>query len=261
MDFRFAGHTDEGRRHNGNQDAYSVQIADSVCGRMLLTVLCDGVGGFRCGERASSTAVANFSEWFVNCCSHIDEFNSETVSDTWNYLIENINAGIRNFGIAENFKTGTTLAVLLLVDSHAFMTSIGDSRIYKITDKKVMQLSKDHTLAQREYDAGRITSDQLTKDRRSHILLQCLGASEKLNVTFSDSDCDENDVFLLCTDGFYRRLKPEEFSVIAGEHSTESEKSMKNTLAVLTEITKERGETDNATVVAVKVLRDGDSVC
>ena len=64
MEFLTAVHTDVGIRKSTNQDSALVMEAQTDCGRVLFSVICDGMGGLAKGEVASATVIKAFSDWF-----------------------------------------------------------------------------------------------------------------------------------------------------------------------------------------------------
>lgn len=64
MNFLTSAHTDVGIRKKVNQDSFCLKVASNKIGRVAFAVLCDGMGGLRMGELASSFLVNAFSEWF-----------------------------------------------------------------------------------------------------------------------------------------------------------------------------------------------------
>lgn len=90
------------------------------------------------------------------------------------------NVGNTPYGAVQLFgktgiQLGTTVSALLLTRDALYQVQVGDSRIYLDDGLGLVQLSKDQTLAMREVEAGRLSLEALTTDRRSSILLQCLG--------------------------------------------------------------------------------------
>lgn len=255
MKYKVAGHTDIGVSRKNNQDAYGIQVADTPYGQLVFAVLCDGVGGMNCGELSSATVTKAFFDWFeqdfLESFSGVSDF--QAIANSWASLLDDLNRSIKDFSLENQIRTGTTVALLLLYEGQALMANIGDSRIYFFPyERDMIRISKDHTLAQREYDAGKITKEDLLKDKRSHILLQCVGASAKLKMDAAMIEYKSKDAFSLCTDGFYRKLTDSEIAAIVSSRWTGSQDSLKKGLEMITDTIKGRKETDNITVVVVQ---------
>lgn len=255
MEYLVAGHTDIGLNRKVNQDAYSIQVAQTNRGQAVFTVICDGVGGMRCGELSSATVVTAFAEWFEQDfpqCLYEDAWEQSIIND-WAQLMDVLNSSIQEYGRCNQLRTGTTAALLLLIEGVALMANIGDSRVYWISsDGEERQISRDQTLAQREYDLGRLSKEQLKTDKRNHILLQCIGSSIKLKIDAARLPYRLGDAFVLCTDGFYRKSEISEFERLVQDAKQEaSTESVKAALFRQTELVKSRNESDNITSIAV----------
>lgn len=254
MNYKVAAYTDPGLKKSTNQDAYSVRIAETDFDTILFAVVCDGVGGLKKGELSSATVVRTFTKWFERDFPVTLRFGIDVrrIARTWVDLTAELNLKINDYGSKCGMRTGTTAAMLMLIGKKALFATVGDSRIYHYHQGELRLISKDQTVAQREFELGRITADELRTDRRSHILLQCIGASPKLNVEVTAFDYESGDIFQLCTDGFYRRLEEKEIAFIANPLMIDSETSMNNALSLLSALVKSRNESDNITSVTVK---------
>lgn len=255
MNYWIAGHTDVGLNRKVNQDAYCFQTAQTDGGKVVFAVLCDGVGGMSCGEISSATVVKSFYEWFEKDFSIclLDEDPEQKIINDWAQLLDVLNRSIQDYGLCHQLRTGTTVSLLLLMKGAALMVSIGDSRVYWISeDGTVRQISHDQTLAQKEYELGRLSKTQLQTDKRSHVLLQCVGASNSLQMNAVRLDYSRGDSFVLCTDGFYRKLNDFEIAdLVQISKRSASEKGVKEELIRHTEMVKNRNESDNITAIAM----------
>lgn len=252
MNYLLAYHTDLGKRAV-NQD--SVLIRQAVFGdeRMVLAVVCDGMGGLRKGEVASAALILRFSEWFekeLPVIASVPGIES-AILKSWKALIKRMNRKLREYGRRNRIELGTTVTAMLFIRGRYYIVHVGDSRAYELAERAVV-LTKDQTLAAREAEQGRLTWEQAQTDVRKNILLQCVGASDVLNPSYISGNIRKNAVYLLCSDGFCHKTKLKEMQkeFLAEEMSDES---------ILTErcrrVTRkniERGEQDNISVVAVR---------
>jgi serine/threonine protein phosphatase PrpC len=115
------------------------------------------------------------------------------------------------------------------------------------------QLTEDQTLVAKEVREGRITREQARTDPRSNMILQCVGSMKRVTPDFNQGILEENTSFLLCTDGFYRRISDEEMADQLGGMQPEQ---MRESLVRLTETVKERGEKDNITSILIHTFSD-----
>ncbi len=255
MQYIAVGHTDIGLSREVNQDAYSIQVAQIGSEQVVFTVLCDGVGGLKHGELSSATVARSFCSWFETEFPQMirdGEVDYSAVLQEWVQRLEDLNRRILDYGLVRGLRTGTTIALLLVYAGTALAANIGDSRIYFLPKQEEPCLvSHDHTVAQREYELGHITREQIRTDKRSHILLQCIGSSAALHPEAAEITCAPGDAFCLCSDGFYRRLRDAEIASLTRDQRHAAEPLVKRDLQALVETVKSRNESDNITAVVV----------
>lgn len=256
MRFLSAAHTDVGIFKKINQDAFCLKIAKTPKHNIAFAVLCDGMGGLNSGELASSFVVNAFSGWFENELPLMlaKALDMSLVRSRWNTIALEQAQKIMNYGQAHHISLGTTLTAMLIVNQEYVYVQIGDSRIYKLSDH-IQQVTKDQTLVAHEVEQQRLTVDEAKTDGRKNILLQCIGASKTLVPDIQTGRVEENEAFMLCSDGFRHEISEEEmFGVIAPPLLT-SEKVMKKSLVDLVELNKSRNEKDNITALLIKAIR------
>lgn len=256
MEFFISAQTDIGTTKNTNQDSFTVKAASTEkCGKILLAVVCDGMGGLSKGELASSTVVKEFGYWFENTLPLFIEkgkVDFSLVKDEWSRLINMLNSKIGNYGIDHNISLGTTLVACLYMKNKLYIANVGDSRIYKITDS-IIRLTKDQSLVAQEIENGNLSPEEEETDSRRNVLLQCIGASNTVNPEFREYTAEKNAVYVLCTDGFRHEIKEKELLGVLSPKVISSEQNLQSTLEDIVELLKQRGETDNITAVSFKI--------
>lgn len=255
MDFIIAAHTDAGIKKEVNQDSVLVEVADTDYGKVCFAVICDGMGGLSKGELASATLVRDFQNWFHQEFPDMlyQGIAPERLKDCWSRLITEDNVKITNYGIENKAKLGTTVVALLIVGEIYYITHVGDSRVYKITDTAT-QLTKDQTFVQREIDAGRMTPEQAKTDPQRNVLLQCVGASSVVESEFQFGPTGRDTCFLLCSDGFRHVISEEEIYTYTNPQVSVSQDVMQERLEYLTELDKYRKENDNISSVLIRIV-------
>lgn len=253
MNFITAAYTDVGIRKSTNQDSLLVQQASTDFGQILLAVLCDGMGGLAKGEVASACVIRAFSDWFSGEFPQIlySGLQPEALRDSWDSLIQELNRKISDYGDKMGISLGTTCVVLLIVGNTYYILNVGDSRVYLITDN-IYQLTKDQTLVQREVDANRMTYEQSLVDPQRSVLLQCIGASDWVEPAYYVGAAAPNQCFMLCCDGFRHVIDPSEFFSFLNPTVATSKEVMEAKLQYLTELNKQRQETDNITAALIR---------
>ena len=140
---------------------------------------------------------------------------------------------------------------MLLMKNQYYICHIGDCRTYVLSDT-IDQLTTDHTVVQREITEGRLTPQQAAKDPRQSLLLQCVGAGKAVKPDYLYGDIKPHQVFLLCCDGFRRRITGSEIKEIC-KYSTK-EKKLHDALEEVTRLCKKRKETDNITGILISTF-------
>lgn len=254
MKFTTAVHTDIGIKKKTNQDSALIIEAQTDLGNVLLTVICDGMGGLAKGEVASSTVIAAFSNWFEKEFPRLlavpGEYESR-IFDDWKRIILDCNRKISYYAKSNGVSMGTTLNALLFLQNRYYIVNIGDSRTYCITDN-LYQLTKDQTYVQREMDMGRMTLEEARVSPQRNVLLQCVGASEYIAPDFFSGEFGANQVFLQCSDGFRHCISAEEIYHYLCPAALLNEQAMIDNAVYLTELNKYRRENDNISVLLVK---------
>lgn len=255
MNFLTAVHTDVGIRKSTNQDSALIMEAQTDHGSVLLTVICDGMGGLAKGEVASATVIKAFSKWFENDLPKLIDIEDpeKMIFGEWEELIMDSNQKISDYAGQFGVSMGTTLNAALFMKGQYYIINVGDSRAYLISDG-LYQLTKDQSYVQREVDLGHLTPEEAAVHPRRNVLLQCVGASPIITPDYYTGACTTGQVFMQCSDGFRHVISPEEIFQYLNYSVLTDEQTMKDNAVYLTELNKSRRETDNITVLLVKVI-------
>ena len=253
MNFLTSAHTDVGIRKKVNQDSFCLKVASTKIGRVAFAVLCDGMGGLRMGELASSFLVNAFTEWFDTVLP--DEIRQgiqpQRIQEQWKNLILRQNVLVKEYGAQQGVSLGTTLTAILIYGTQFIVAHVGDSRLYLI-NSALKQLTKDHSEVAHKVELGELAPEEAKTYKRRNVLLQCVGASAVVVPQIFVGRAAPNDVFVLCSDGFRHEVSEEEIFGVLAPNLLGNEMVMKKSLVGLVELNKSRGETDNITVIAVK---------
>ncbi len=255
MEFLTAFCTDTGIVKETNQDSLCIKIAQSSRGKILLAMICDGMGGLSKGELASKTVTEAFAQWFDEQLPLLlENFSLKQVEEQWKALIVQQNQRIGRFGRQKNLTLGTTWTALLLAEGVGYLIGhVGDCRIYRL-DKDIYQLTEDQTVAARDIRRGDLTLEEARFDPRRNVLLQCIGASEQVQPVFQTGQLQSQELYLLCSDGFRHEISREEIAQAFLPLQLAGEQEMNQKAIELVELNKQRQERDNITVIAVKVI-------
>jgi Serine/threonine protein phosphatase len=252
-DYILAADTDIGLTKTANQDSVFLRnIYHPEAGSVVLAVICDGMGGLEKGEVASSSVVREFETWFSALTpGHFrDVVSSRWVYDEFNHLIQKQNQTIHDYGREHRIRLGTTATVMLIADKSYYIIHVGDTRVYELT-QELTQLTEDQTVVAREVKNGKMTPEQARTDPRRNVLLQCIGASERVVPQFLTGDIREEAVYLLCTDGFRHELMPEEIYQYLNPQVLADKEQSQIRIRQLIDLNKQRNESDNITAAVI----------
>ena len=246
MKLESASSTHIGRRANNE---------DNACHEPELGLfgVADGVGGYEGGEIASQLAVETLAE-FVRRNAADDDV-------TWPYKIDphysfdenllRIGIQLANDRIVARKKgilrqMGSTVAMIRLVDHRAVLAHVGDSRVYRLRNGSLTQLTVDHSLYNEMKAAG--TKDMPPRHlwNYSNVITRALGMGE-CSADLQTERLEEGDTFVLCTDGLTEPVSDELIAEIVGNASA------KEACDKLVQTAYDQGGKDNITVVVARV--------
>lgn len=239
------GLTDPGCVRKQNQDTYQIEQLDRSS---LLCIVCDGMGGAKSGNVASSLAADVF----------VDE-----VRRSWKPMLdqEHIDqilsgaAKLANFTVfdqAQQFEEfngmGTTLVAALIRGKKATVVNVGDSRAYGIDQEGIRQITRDHSLVQMMVDRGELTPEMAKTYPGKNFITRAIGTEPTILCDLFHLDVAKGDFLLLCSDGLSNLMDDQEilFEVVHGVNKQHCCKR-------LLDIAKNRGAPDNVTSVLVLI--------
>lgn len=255
MDFVTMAVSSVGNVKEVNQDYYFFEQGRTERGNIVFAILCDGMGGLQQGEFASKTVVEAFKAWGKEHLPDysLGEFVDAEIRREWTELVNRCNQYLHAYGRDRGISLGTTLTVLLMTEERYYIMNIGDSRAYAL-EAGIRQLTRDHTVVQREVDLGKLSAYDAEKDSRRNILLQCIGASDQIYPDFFFGAPEPKATYLLCSDGFRHEVSGEELYQVLQRNRRESLEDLEGALKILLRWNLERQERDNLTAIAISTI-------
>lgn len=248
------GVSDVGRRRAINEDAL---YRDDSAG---FYIVADGVGGHSKGEVASRETVEQLKMWMDRSRRELDELiarcergDSEAPWEVRRLLETGLkSACYMVFSMAEldPEKRGmsTTCSAVLIRGGFAFAVHVGDSRVYRLRQNQVLQLTEDHTLINYKLKNGLMTPEEAKHARGKNVIVRAIGHKDYVQVDTADIDVAPGDRFMLCTDGLHNYLRnDEEICELIGGDSISASAHAAVALA------NQRGGKDNITAVVIEV--------
>ena len=190
------GFTDAGRRRRRNEDSYVLEPP--------LFVVADGMGGAQAGEVASRLAASVFREYH-----DADELDAE---ERVGAIIQEANRRIydRAQSDANASGMGTTVTAAIVEDARIAIGHVGDSRLYRIRNGELAQLTQDHSLVADLMRSGRLTPEEAESHPQRSVITRALGTDPEVDVDTFAVEAEPGDVFLLCSDGLTTMVGDEE---------------------------------------------------
>lgn len=227
--------TDVGMVRDINEDAY-LERPD-----LGLWAVADGMGGHTAGDVASGMI-----------CEALNAIKppqalSEYLDEVENRLLR-VNDKLRAIAKGNESQTiGSTVAALIARGRHAVCVWAGDSRIYRCRGGQIVQITQDHALVEELVEKGILTRLQASSHPQGNLVTRAIGAADGLKLDLEIVELQPGDVFILCSDGLDKEVKPSEMLEIAGR---ENDRSLSDTLV---DLALSRGSRDNVTVVTVHI--------
>ena len=239
------GLTDQGCVRKQNQDSFQIEQLERGG---LLCVVCDGMGGAKSGNIASSLAVDVFVQevkrsWkpFMDQ-EHIDQMLTGAAK------LANFTVYDQSLQFEEFDGMGTTLVAVLIKNRRATVVNVGDSRAYSITSGSIKQLTRDHSLVQMMVERGDLTPEVAKTYPGKNFITRAIGTEPMVLCDVFHLDVAKGDYLLLCSDGLSNMMDDQEilFEVVHGVNKSHCCKR-------LLDIAKNRGAPDNVTSILVQV--------
>lgn len=239
-------------------DARVLSVASSHIGRVRasnqdsgyagthLFLVADGMGGHAGGDVASSLATQTVTAVADERFESIDVARERLVDAVKNSASELVDA-VREHPDLNGM--GTTVSALLRHNNQVVIAHIGDSRIYRLRQGVLEQITTDHTFVQKLVETGRITAEEAMVHPRRNVLMRVLGDFEgSVEIDSAILDTEPGDRWLLCSDGLCGFVAEQAIADVLNKEPDAAKAA--NTLI---EMTLDRGAPDNVTVVIVGV--------
>jgi PPM family protein phosphatase len=225
--------TDTGRRRRRNEDAYVFEPP--------LFAIADGMGGAQAGEVASRLAAAALKE------SGAETGGEERIYD----LIQEANRRVydRSSRDPATSGMGTTITVALVENGNVAFGHVGDSRAYLIRDRRMEQITEDHSLVNELMKSGKLSPEEAEAHPQRSVITRALGTDPDVDVDTFTIEAQVGDVFLLCSDGLTDMVAEDEIFELVDGNRPDIEAALK----ALVRAANRSGGEDNITVVAFEI--------
>lgn len=239
------GLTDPGCARTQNQDAYHIEVLNK---NSLLCVVCDGMGGAKSGNVASTLAVDVFTQEVKRTWT--PDMDMEKLDQMLKNAVKLANFTV--YDQAQQFEEftgmGTTLVAVLIQGKTATFVNVGDSRAYWVDRDGIRQVTVDHSLVQMMVARGELAPEKAKNYPGKNLITRAIGTEPVVVCDIYRRKVERGDCILMCTDGLSNLVDEQEilFEVV---HGLDKQKCCES----LVRIAKNRGAPDNVTSVLVVI--------
>ncbi len=245
--------SDRGLRREGNEDAFCTDPELGLC------VVCDGMGGHRAGEIASTLAVETIRRDLADAATAPpgpgDQEYDASCTDAANRLAHAIRQA--NQVVLDRARTdaatrgmGTTVVAALISAEVASIAHVGDSRLYLLREGRLHQLTQDHSVVGEPRGSGDAAAKETAQAPPRHFLTRAVGLEPRVAVDLTETPLLPGDSLLLCSDGLTHDLSTQEIC-----DTLTSAPDRQTAVDRLIDKTNAAGGRDNTTVILVTVER------
>ena len=231
-----------GTREN-QQDSYSVSgdTQKSLC------VVADGMGGLQNGAEISGIVSCVFEENY----EQLTRMNYPEIELL--HIVRSANEQAQSYiASTDGQSSGSTLVATYIEDEKLYFTSVGDSRIYLMRNKKLFQINRDHIYAyelEKEMVNSKLSEEEVLTHRERKSLTSYMGMGDlrHLDRNLEPVMLQKEDVILLASDGVFGTLSQDE--MISAMCTSTAQQAAQNLIDAVLQKAKPRQ--DNATAVVV----------
>lgn len=237
--------TDPGCVRSQNQDTYHVE---ELSRDAVLCVVCDGMGGAKSGNVASSLAAEVFVEEIRR--TWVNDMTQAQIDQMLQAAVKLANFTVFDQGqqFEEFSGMGTTLVAALVKGKEATIVNVGDSRAYRINEGGIQKVTIDHSLVEMMVLRGELTPEEAKHYPGKNYITRAIGTEALAESDLFHLDMERGEFLLLCSDGLSNMVDDQEmlFEVVHGEEKA-------HCCQQLLEIAKNRGAPDNVTCVLTRI--------
>ena len=241
--------SDTGLVRAQNEDAIA------VLAELGVAILADGMGGYQAGEVASRMAIEvctrSLQQDFAGFDWSPGSDRSERLSSLMLKAVFSANAAIYQASQAEacHAGMGTTLILTLAHHDKLLVAHVGDSRVYRLRDGQLEQITRDHSQVQDQVDAGLLTPEQARNAPNRNLVTRALGIDMVVEPELNRYATRAGDLYLLCSDGLNDMVDDAQIAAIVRTGSA----SLDATAAALVASANAMGGADNVSVILLRI--------
>lgn len=237
--------SDMGKKRELNQDA--IYASELPIGNLPdLFMIADGMGGHKAGDYASKYAI----ETIIKVAEFSPEKNIELILQQ---AISEANTGIfQKACMSEAMEgMGTTLVAACICGEEMKVANVGDSRLYLIREKTIIQITRDHSLVEEMVRVGELDRESARTHPKKNIITRAVGVTASVTADFFDVTLMKGDTILLCSDGLSNMLEDEEIKMIMS-----MQRDIGSKAEALVRAANHNGGKDNISIIIIEPFAD-----
>lgn len=230
------GITDVGRVRKHNEDSMLERPETGMW------VVADGMGGHAAGDVASQMIVNSLKKVHegLSLERYIDDIE-DTLINVNKKLIDKANES------AKRTTIGSTVVMMLAYGKYCIYLWAGDSRLYRLRNGELRQMTTDHSQVEQYVEQGLISREEAAVHPHGNMITRAVGATPKFFLDMDIQEMKKGDRYLLCSDGLTKHTEDFEFNEMLPNGSAEE------ICKKMIDITLERGAGDNVTAIVIDI--------
>lgn len=206
-----------------------------------LWAVADGMGGHKVGDIASSKIIDALEA--IKDCQRLSDC-LDLIED----CLLDVNQVMLEYAqiMFDGGTMGSTVVVTVIKGRIGACLWVGDSRLYRFRNQKLVQISRDHSQLEEMVEMGLISREATENHPNRNVITRAVGVEPQLYVDMTLFTTQVGDTFLLCSDGLYNALTDEE--LVQGLSLRDVQQSTQQ----LMNKALEKGARDNVSVIVVK---------
>ena len=205
-------------------------------------VVADGMGGHDAGDVASQMIVNSLKKVHegISLDRYIDDIEDKLISVNKN-LIDKANESTQRTTI------GSTVAMMLAYDKYCVFFWAGDSRLYRLRNSELRQMTTDHSQVEQYVEQGLISREEAAVHPHGNMITRAVGATQEFFLDMDIQEMQKGDRYLLCSDGLTKHTEDYEFQELLVKGTAEE------ICKEMIELTLTRGAGDNVTAIVIDI--------
>lgn len=231
--------SDKGNYRTKNQDRAICHIRRKKKSVLTVACVCDGIGSFEQSEIAAEMMTAGITRWFHGIVDYYPEsMGEDAILEDLEVTIRELNELVCSYRLDNRIDIGCTMSLMLLVEQKYYIFHVGDSRIYCVRNA-FYQITRDEVVM-RESN-GKVKPS----------LTNYIGRTKELWMNRLSGSVEENDIYLLGSDGLFKQLVYEDVSGYINriKNDRKAQRACESLLVTVLE----RGERDNVSCILISV--------